>query len=196
MKSVYAATAALVILFAPRGAAAQQPSFFISPFVDTTLTSPSGSGGSSKAGFGVSFGTVGRIIGAETEITYHPQIIDNDANALAKSHVLTFAENILIGPTIGRVKPYGTIGGGDLHLNFTSLSSVAGTTPESISNNYFTLDYGGGVAYFFNKHVGARGDLRYYRAYGLNFDELESSGGLKFNKFDFWRASIGAEFTF
>ena len=196
MKSVYAAAAALVIVFAPRGAAAQQPSFFISPFVDTTLTSPSGSGGSSKAGFGVSFGTVGRIIGAETEITYHPQIIDNDVNALAKSHVLTFAENILIGPTIGRVKPYGTIGGGDLHLNFTSLSSATSTTPESISNNYFTLDYGGGVAYFFNKRVGARGDLRYYRAYGLNFDELESSGGLKFNKFDFWRASFGAEFTF
>src|SRR5215471_17677938 len=192
MKSIYAAVASLVIVCAPRGAAAQ--SFFISPFVDTTLTSPSGSGGNSKAGFGVSFGTLGKIVGAETEITYHPQIID--ANALAKSHVLTFAENFLIGPTIGPVKPYGTIGGGDLHLNFTSLSSVASPTPESISNNYFTLDYGGGVAYFFNKRLGARGDLRYYRAYGLNFDELQSTGGLKFNKFDFWRASVGAEFTF
>ena len=192
MKSVYAAVASLVIVCAPRGAAAQ--SFFISPFVDTTLTSPSGSGGNSKAGFGVSFGTLGRIVGAETEITYHPQILDE--NALAKSHVLTFSENFLIGPTIGPVKPYGTIGGGDLHLNFTSLSSAASPTPESISNNYFTLDYGGGVAYFFNKRLGARGDLRYYRAYGLNFDELQSTGGLKFNKFDFWRASVGAEFMF
>lgn len=195
MKLVYAAVAALVIVFAPRAAAAQQPSFFISPFVDTTLTSPSGSG-TSKAGYGVSFGTLGRIVGAETEITYHPQIIDNEANALTKSHVLTFAENFLIGPTIGPVKPYGTIGGGDLHLNFTSLSSAANPTPASISNNYFTLDYGGGVAYFFNKRIGARGDLRHYRAYGLNFEDLQSSGGLKFNKFDFWRASLGVAFTF
>ena len=185
--------AALVLLSVPRGAAAQ--SFVVSPFFDTTLSSPTGTGGSSKAGFGVAFGKFGKVVGLETEVTYHPQIVDNAANALAKSHVLTFSENLFVGPTIGHVKPYGVIGAGDLHLNATSVASVAVPTPESTSNNYFTIDFGGGVAYFFNKRIGARGDLRYFRAYGLNLNDLEASG-LTFNRFDFWRAYVGATFMF
>jgi len=59
----------------------------------------------------------------------------------------------------------------------------------------FTINFGGGVAYFFNKHIGARGDLRYFRANGLNLNDLEASG-LTFNRFDFWRAGVGATFTF
>jgi opacity protein-like surface antigen len=185
--------AALLLLSVPRGAAAQ--SFFVSPFVDTTLSSPTGTGGSSKAGFGVAFGKLGKVVGFETEVAYHPQIIDNAANALAKSHVLTFSENLIVGPTIGHVKPYGVIGGGDLHLNVTSAKSLADPSLEGFSNNYFTIDYGGGVAYFFNKRVGARGDLRYFRAYGLNLDDLETSG-LTFTRFNFWRLGMGATFMF
>jgi hypothetical protein len=185
--------AALLLLSVPRGAAAQ--SFVVNPFVDTTLSSPTGTGGSSKAGFGVALGKLGKVVGLETEVTYHPQIVDNAANALAKSHVLTLSENLVVGPTIAHVKPYGVIGAGDLHLNATSVASVAVPTPESTSNNYFTIDFGGGVAYFFNKRLGARGDLRYFRAYGLNLNDLEASG-LSFNRFDFWRAAVGATFMF
>src|SRR5262245_27836044 len=107
MKTLCVVTAALLFLIAPRNAAAQ--SFFLSPFIDTTLTSPSGSGGASKPGFGISFGKMG-IVGAETEISYHPQILDNDANALAKSHVFMASESVIVGPRIANVKPYGTIG--------------------------------------------------------------------------------------
>ena len=192
MKPLHLAGAALLLLSVPRGAAAQA---FLSPFVDTTLSSPTGTGGSSKAGFGVAFGKLGKVVGLETEVTYHPEIVDNAANALAKSRVFTLAENLLVGPTIGPVKPYGVIGGGDLHLNATSVASVAVPSPESFSNNYFTINFGGGVAYFFNKRVGARGDLRYFRAYGLNLDDLETSG-LTFNRFNFWRAGVGATFVF
>src|SRR4029453_2401982 len=184
---------ALLLLSVPRGAAAQ--SFFVSPFVDTTLSSPTGTGGSSKAGFGVAFGKLGKVVGLETEVTYHPEIVDNAANALAKSRVLTLSENLVVGPTIGHVKQYGVIGAGDLHLNATSVASVAVPNPESFSNNYFTINFGGGVAYFFNKRVGARGDLRYFRAYGLNLNDLETSG-LTFNRFNFWRAGVGATFGF
>jgi opacity protein-like surface antigen len=188
--------AALLLLSVPRGAAAQ--SFFISPFIDTTLSSPTGSGGSSKAGFGVAVGKLGKIVGFETEVTYHPQIIDNAANALAKSHVLTIAQNLVVGPTIGQVKPYAVFGGGDLHLNVTSAKSLADPSLEGISNNYFTIDYGGGVAYFFNKNVAARGDLRYFRAYGLNLDDLDNieTTGLTFTRFNFWRLGMGATFLF
>jgi opacity protein-like surface antigen len=192
MKSLHITIALLFVSLLPRGAAAQA---FVNPFIDTTLSSPSATGGSSKPGVGISFGNLGTIVGHETEVTYHPQIVDNTANALAKSHAFTFSENLLIGPTIGRVKPYGAIGGGDLFLNVTSIASVAVPSPESISNNYFTLNFGGGVAYFLNKNVGVRGDLRYFRAYGLNISDLEASG-LTFNRFDFWRAGVGVAFKF
>jgi opacity protein-like surface antigen len=191
MKLVFVG-ATLLVVFAPRGAAAQS---FVSPFVDTTLSSPSGTAGGSKPGFGISFGKLGHVVGQETEVTYHPELIDNDANALAKSHVFTFSENLLVGPTIGSVKPYGTIGGGALYLNATSVASVAIPNPQSISNNYFTIDVGGGVMGFFSQHVGVRGDLRYFRAYGLKIGDLEASG-LTFNRFDFWRASVGVAFKF
>ena len=54
-----------------------------------TAPSPSATGSSTKAGFGVAFGSVGKIVGFETDIAYQPEVIDNSANALAKSHVFT-----------------------------------------------------------------------------------------------------------
>jgi opacity protein-like surface antigen len=199
MKTLCVVAALMFVVVAPRSAAAQ--SFFLSPFIDTTLTSPSGSGGASKAGFGLSFGKFGGIIGAETEITYHPQILDNDANALAKSHVFTGSESVMVGPRIANAKPYFVIGAGDLLLNVSSASLGLPNTnnidsiTNSMSNNYFTIDVGGGVMYFFSKRVGARVDLRHFKAYGLDITDLENSG-LKFNKFDFWRAGFGAAFAF
>jgi hypothetical protein len=163
---------------------------FVSPFVDTTLTSPSAAGSSSKPGFGVAIGNVGKIIGAETEIGYQPEVIDNTANALQKSRVITFSGNTLIGPTIGRIKAYGAVGVGDLHLNVTRLSSLVIPNPSSISTNYFTVNVGGGVMGFFTTHLGVRADLRYFRAYGFKVTDLETAG-LALDRFDFWRASIG-----
>ena len=177
----------LLFVSAAHMAAAQG---FVSPFVDTTLSSPSATGGSSKPGFGIALGNVGKIIGAETEIGYQPEVLDNTANALQKSRVITFSGNTLIGPTIGRVKAYGAVGVGDLYLNVTTLSSLVIPNPASISTNYFTVDVGGGVMGFFTTHMGVRADLRYFRAYGFKVTDLQTAG-LALDRFDFWRASIG-----
>jgi opacity protein-like surface antigen len=199
MRSLCVVAALVLVVAAPRSARAQ--SFFLSPFIDTTLTSPSGSGGASKAGFGVSFGKFGGILGAETEIAYHPSILDNDANGAAKSHVFTGSESLMVGPRIDKAKPYFVIGAGDLLLNFSSKSLGLPNTNDinsvtnSLSNNYFTVNVGGGVMYFFNKRVGARADLRYVKAFGLDVSNLETSG-LKTTKFDFWRAGFGVAFAF
>ena len=187
MKPFIVVVVALLVVSTARGAAAQG---FVSPFVDTTFSSPSSSGSRSKPGFGVSFGKLGKIVGAETEIAYHPQILDNAANALAKNRVFTFSANMLVGPTIGRVKVYGAAGGGDLHLNVTKLSSVVIPNPASISTNYFTFNAGGGVMGFLTTHLGVRADLRYFRAYGFKITDLQTTG-LALDRFDFWRASIG-----
>jgi opacity protein-like surface antigen len=179
--------AAFLIVAGARGAAAQ---IFVNPFVDTTLSAPSTSGSRSQPGFGIAIGNVGTVVGFETEFAYHPELFDNAANALAKSHVLTLAQNILVGPTIGRVKPYGAAGAGDLYLNVTRLSSVAIPSPESISTNYFTVNVGGGVMGFVTAHLGVRADLRYYRAYGFKLTDLQTAG-LALDRFDFWRAGVG-----
>ena len=187
MKHTTVVFATILFLSASHGAAAQ---VFVSPFVDTTLTSPSATGGSSKPGFGIALGNIGRIFGAETEIGYQPEIIDNSANALEKSRVFTFSGSTLIGPTIGRVKVYGAVGAGDLFLNVTRLSSLVIPNPASISTNYFTVNVGGGVMGFFTTHMGVRADLRYFRAYGFKIDDLQNAG-LALDRFDFWRASVG-----
>ena len=188
----------LSVLAAPGTASAQN--FFLSPFLDTTLTSPSGSGGASKAGFGLSLGKFGGVVGTETEVGYHPQILDNDVNALAKSHVFTASQNLLVGPRIGNVKPYGAMGAGDLYLNVGSTSLVPtdiNSIAEQMSNNYFTINFGGGAMYFFNKRMAARGDLRYFKAYGFDLPDAETEEfSLKFNKFTFWRAAFGVTFAF
>ena len=177
----------LLIVFGAHDAASQG---FISPFVGTTLTSPSSTGSSTKPGFSIAFGAVGRIVGVESEIAFYPEVIDNAANALSKSKVISFSGGPILGPTIGPVKPYVAFGFGNLHLNVTGISSVVVPNPESISNNYFTFNYGGGVMGFFTDHFGVRGDLRYYRAFGIKIEDLENAG-LQLDKFNFWRASFG-----
>jgi hypothetical protein len=178
---------ALLVVFAAHDAAAQG---FVSPFIGTTLTSPSDRGSSTKPGYGVSFGSVGQVVGFDTEFAFYPEVIDNSANAIAKSRVISISGGPIIGPTIGAVKPYFALGAGNLNLNVTNIASVVVPSPESISNNYFTFNVGGGIMGFFTDHVGVRGDLRYYRAFGIKFEDLEETG-LALDKFNFWRASFG-----
>ncbi len=182
----------LLVLFSAHDAAAQG---FVSPFIGTTLTSPSETGSSTKMGYGVALGAFGPIVGGETEIAFYPEVIDNSANGLAKSKVISFSAGMLLGPTLGAAKPYVAFGAGNLHLNVTGLSSVVVPNPETISNNYFTFNTGGGVMGFFTDHLGVRGDLRYYRAFGVKIADLEDAG-LAFDKFNFWRATFGLAVKF
>jgi hypothetical protein len=178
---------ALLLTCGARDARAQ---IFINPFVGTTLTSPSINSPSSKAGFGVAIGGIGTIIGGETEIAYYPELLNNTSSGLAKNRVITFSGNTLIGPTIGPVKVYGALGLGDLYLSVTSLSSLVIPTPVTISANYLTVNVGGGVMGFVTSHFGVRGDLRYYRAFGIKVTDLQGAG-IALDRFDFWRANIG-----
>jgi hypothetical protein len=52
------------------------------------------------------------------------------------------------------------------------------------------VNVGGGAAGFFTAHLGVRGDLRYFRAYGFKITDLQSAG-FALDRFDFWRASVG-----
>jgi hypothetical protein len=179
--------------FAAREAAAQG---FVSPFIGTTLTSPTPKGSSSKAGYGVAFGNAGKIVGFDTEFAYFPELLDTAANSLAKSKVVTFSADTLIGPKINTTKVYGAIGFGNLWLNVQSAQSVILPNPASISSNYFAFNVGGGAMGFFSQHFGVRGDLRYFKAFGFDISAAETNGNLSLNKFDFWRGTIGLAIKF
>ena len=175
-----------VLVLAGAGSASAQ--LFINPFIGTTLTSPSPSADSSRMGYGVAFGTLGKIVGVDTEIAYYPEIL-NSTTAL-KTKALSFMADTLIGPTIKFVKIYGAIGAGSLNLNVSNLSSVVVPNADSISNNYFTFNAGVGAAGYFSSHFGVKGDVRYFKAFGFKIEDFEGAD-ISFDKFDFWRATIG-----
>jgi hypothetical protein len=185
---------ALFVVALPRVSAAEG---FISPILDTTVNSPSATANRTSAGFGVAFGRLGQIAGTESEIAYYPELIGNPNGGLLRHRVFTFSQNFLIGPTIGRVKPYGDIGFGDLLLNVSSIASLAGVSADgsSVFNNYFAINAGGGLMAFFTKKLGVRGDVRYFKAFGFDPSSFASSE-LAITEFDFWRASIGLAFKF
>src|SRR5688572_4379009 len=103
---------AVLVFVAAHDATAQG---FINPLVGTTLTSPTSAGSSTKPGYGVSLGRLGKVIGGETEIAFFPELIDSSANATAKNKIISFSGSTLIGPTLGRIKPYFALGGGNLY---------------------------------------------------------------------------------
>jgi opacity protein-like surface antigen len=168
---------------------------FISPFAVTTVSSPSSLGGHTKPGFGVALGGLGGVIGGETEFTYYPELLDNTSNGLAKNRVFTLTANTLIGPKVGPVRVYAALGGGELYLDVTSVSSIVIPNPQSVSNNYFTFDVGGGVMGNVASHLAIRGDVRYYRAFGFNVSDVQQAG-LSLTHFDFWRLGGGVALTF
>jgi len=179
---------ALVTLWSLGLAAPASAQGFISPFIGTTLTSPSPAGSRSQVGFGVAFGSIGLIFGGEAELAYFPQIIDNEPNGLDRSHAWTFTANSLIGPRIGPVKIYGTFGVGDTVLSATPLAAVGNPSPAALSSHHFTTNAGGGLMIFFGK-LGFRGDMRHFRAYGFSVTDIQSS--VSFDHFQFWRGTVG-----
>jgi opacity protein-like surface antigen len=189
MKRLTILAMTLLTLCLARDAAAQ---IFINPFIGTTLSSPSPSGDSSKPGYGVALGSVGTIIGFETEFAYFPELLDNSANNIAKNHVFTISGNVLVGPTIGPVKVYAAGGIGGLTLDVTSVSTAAVPNPTSVSDTYFSFNVGGGVIGFFSDHWGVRGDVRYFRALGFKI----GNENVALDQFDFWRANIGLAIKF
>jgi opacity protein-like surface antigen len=138
--------------------------------------------------WGVGFGALGAVFGAELEFAYTDQFFGEAPNQ--DSSVLTLMGNVMLAPKIGAVQPYGLAG---LGLIKTSVD----LTPSGIineDNNNFGWDVGGGLMIFFGNHFGIRGDVRYYHA----FQALKILGLPIENdsKLDFGRAAGGVVFKF
>ena len=183
------ALAALFVLGSARHASAQA---YISPFIGYNFGGDSGCPEISdcedkKRNLGVSFGSIGSVIGSELEFSY----IDNFFGETpgVSTSVLTLMGNFMLAPKFGVVQPYGVIG---LGLIKTHAEVTVGGLLDS-TNNHFGCDIGGGVIGYFGDHFGVRGDLRYFHA----FQDLEILGlPIADEKLDFGRLSGGVVFKF
>jgi opacity protein-like surface antigen len=185
-------TSALAALFLVSATSSASAQAYISPFIGYNFGGDSGCPEISncedkKRNLGVSFGSIGSVLGSELEFSY----IDNffgETPGISTS-VLTFMGNFMLAPKFGVVQPYGVIG---LGLIKTHAEVTVGGLLDS-NNNHFGWDIGGGVIGYFGDHFGVRGDLRYFHA----FQDLEILGlPIADEKLDFGRLSGGVVFKF
>ena len=187
-----AAIGMLALLFSVGAANQSSAQGFISPFIGYDFSGDSGcpqiSGCEDKnLNVGVSFGSLGNILGSEFELAYAGGFF-GDAPGVSSS-VLTAMGNVMLAPKLGPVQPYVLAG---LGLMKTKVELTTTGLLET-SNNHFGWDIGGGLIGFFGSHVGLRGDIRYFHA----FNDLEILGfPIADTKLDFGRASAGLVFKF
>jgi opacity protein-like surface antigen len=136
---------------------------------------------------GAGIGTLGGFFGLELDVSYAKDFFG--AAPGYSSSVLTVMSNLIAGPQIGPVRPYGTGGLGLIksHVSFDATSLL------DSSNNDLGWNVGGGVMVFPARNIGIRGDIRHFHA----FQDLEILGlPLSDTKLDFGRASAALVFRF
>src|SRR5262245_48772489 len=133
---------------------------YFSPWVGTNFGQSAGDG---RGSYGASAGFMGNgIIGAEFDFGYSPRFFGNQ-EAFGSNNVLSAMGNVIVGVPIGGThgggaRPYFTAGMGLIRTDIDGLFDG-----DSIANNDFGVNVGGGVMGYFNDHVGLKGELRWFR---------------------------------
>ena len=170
-------TAALLML--PSAASAQ---WFVFPFA---ASNAGGATTAESAAFGGTFGWMSSWIGGEGEIALSPSFFDDGDGFRTAHRQTTYTATLLAGPMLGRMRPYGLVGGG---LFRTKIEEVGGLA--RLSEDRPALHVGGGLMVDATRRFGVRGDVRYVRA----VDDEEPAGNV-FNErladFDYWRVGGG-----
>lgn len=138
--------------------------------------------------FGLSFGALGRIVGFEGEWTRDNEFFGEAGDE--SSSVTTLMGNILLAPRIGFLQPYGLAGLGVIR---TSVDERVGESSET--ENQFAWTVGGGLLVYITRHIGVKGDVRYYYSFDA-FKVLGLELGRDDRKLDFGRGALGVVFLF
>jgi len=176
----------LILLGTVRSASAQG---FVSPFIGYNFGGDSGcpeitNCEDKHVNWGLGFGALGGIVGFEAEVAKTSDFFGSTSNQ--STDVLTFMGNFMLAPKIGPIQPYGEAGIG-------LIRTMVENAGEDSDENQIGWDIGGGVIAFFNRHVGLRGDIRYFHS----FQDLSVLGfTLGDTKLNFGRAAAAVAFTF
>lgn len=133
--------------------------------------------------WGGSLGSLGNIFGFEMEFTHAGQFTGDRPNPAS---VTTLMGDVMVGPKIAFVQPFGVIGAGAIK------TSASGSDD---SQTQIGWSIGGGLIVYPAKHVGLKGDVRYYHSFQtlslLGIDLANNQ-----NKVDFGRAGFGVVLKF
>lgn len=169
---------------------------FVEPFTGVTF---GGSADTNRYVYGGRVGALGHAAGFEAEFAYYPNFFEGTDKFLTdkpgKLNITTLMANLLIGGAPmrhGGVRPY-LVGGFGL---MRALVSSPNDFFSDITDNDFAFDLGGGLQGYFNRHVGLRGDIRYFRS--LTGDSPTDTDPTHFGlgDFSFWRGTVGVTFKF
>jgi hypothetical protein len=93
--------------------------------------------------------------------------------------------NLMLAPKISIVQPFGFVGAGMIR---TEAEDLVATLSQSESTFGYTI--GGGLIIYVQKHIGLKGDIRYYHSLQA-IDLVGFDIGSDRNKVDFGRAAFG-----
>jgi len=166
---------------------------FISPFLGYNFSGDVGCPSitdckDKHANYGVAFGAIGSVVGFEAEFGYTKDFFG--AAATQSTKVMTFMANFMLAPKFGPVQVYGVGGTGWM-----------GTTAEGVgldeTENQLGWDVGGGVIGYFTKHIGIRGDVRYFHSFqAFDLSKFPPELQIGSTKLNFGRFAIAAMFKF
>ena len=143
-----------------------------------------------KPTFGASLGSFGTIAGFEVDLGLMPNFF-GDAEVVGSNNLMTFTANLLVGPSLGRVRPYGIVGAGLLRTSDAGINDQ----PNVRSNN-IGINAGGGAIAYLTDSIGIRGDIRMFRSTGDNEESFVDVLDLELGSFSFWRIYIGLSMRF
>jgi opacity protein-like surface antigen len=150
----------LAVLFAlPSPARAQG---YIAPFLGVNFGGDAGCQTLSNCedksyNLGVAVGTANVLMGFEEEFAYAKHFFGEDP--FQSTSVLTAMSNLVVGPRIAFVRPYGLVGLGIIKTKVDLTLSDLATSDTSLGWNV-----GGGLEVA-GAHIGVRGDVRYFHAF-------------------------------
>jgi len=135
--------------------------------------------------WGGSLGALGSIVGFEAEFTHEGKFTGDRLNPTS---VTTLMGNFMLAPRIKIVQPYGLVGLGAIK------TTAEGAVSSSGSQTQIGWTIGGGVLVFVQKHIGLKGDVRYYHSFEpLDLLGVDIASG---SKIDFGRAALGVVLKF
>ena len=124
-------------------------------------------------------------LGVEAELSDSPNSFEQNGFLISR-RLTTFMGNAFVNlPNTGRLLPYAVGGAGLLHPRLTEAGGLA-----SVETNHWAYNAGGGAVFVVARHLGIRGDLRYFHGLGQT-DADTNALGLDLSKFGFWRGSGG-----
>ena len=182
----------LAVVILASGARHAEAQGFISPFLGYNFGGDAGCPEitdceDKHANYGVAFGAIGSVVGFEAEIGHTSDFFGDTPRQ--STSVFTFMANFMLAPKFGPIQPYGLAGVG---LVRTSVESAGANEDD----NQVGWDAGGGLIIFFSKHVGVRGDVRYFHAFEvIDFSRLPNLP-FRDEKLNFGRISGALVFKF